>query len=117
MRVVVLLVLDEDLSGVGLVHDQDVVEDLAPDPFDGQPHATVLGPETREQFATVILARFTTDTWERLVPMAGPAPKQRHPQPGCFHVVQQGSTHETQAVRMTDADVVNWLTDPEDNEG
>ncbi|MER6103670.1 hypothetical protein ABT115_15430 [Streptomyces sp. NPDC001832] len=84
--------------------------------FDGRPHATVLGPETREQFATVILARFTADTWERLVPMAGPAPKQRHPQRGCFHVVQQDSTHETQAVRMTDADVVNWLTDPEDNE-
>ncbi|MFF5303486.1 hypothetical protein ACFY5F_29435 [Streptomyces sp. NPDC013161] len=31
-------------------------------------------------------------------------------------IVQQGDAHETQAVRMTDADVVNWLTDPEDNQ-
>ncbi|MFB7137308.1 hypothetical protein ACFCZY_37950 [Streptomyces sp. NPDC056237] len=84
--------------------------------FDGRPHTTVLGRQTREQFATVILARFTADTWRRLAPMAGPAPKQRHPQPGRFHVVQQGAAHETQAVRMTDADVVNWLTDPEDNQ-
>jgi hypothetical protein len=84
--------------------------------FDGRPDTTVLGLEAREQFATVILARFTADTWRRLAPAAGPAPKQRHPQRGCCHVVQQGDAHETQAVRMTDADVVNWLTDPTDNQ-
>jgi len=47
--------------------------------------------------------------------MAGPAPKQKL-DPGCFHVVQQDSTHETQGVLMTDTDVVNWLTDPTDSE-
>jgi hypothetical protein len=31
-------------------------------------------------------------------------------------VAQQGDAHETQAIWMTDADVVNWLTDPEDHE-
>ncbi|MEU2793976.1 hypothetical protein [Streptomyces sp. NPDC007100] len=46
----------------------------------------------------------------------GAAPKKRTPHPGRFHVVQQGSAHETQAVLMTDADVVNWLTDPDDHE-
>ncbi|WP_406470742.1 hypothetical protein OH738_34115 [Streptomyces hirsutus] len=42
----------------------------------------------------------------------GSTSKQRHPQPGHLHVVQQGAAYETQAVRMTDADVANWLTDP-----
>lgn len=83
--------------------------------FDGRPNATVLGPEAREQFATVILARFTADTWRRLAPIAGPAPKHSTHR-GRFHVVQQGAAHETQAVLMTDAEVVNWLTDPTDNE-
>jgi len=83
--------------------------------LDGWPTADVLGSEIREQFATVILSRFTADTWRRLAPMAGPAPK-RNPHPGRFHVVQQDSTHETQAVLMTDADLVNWLTDPTDSE-
>jgi hypothetical protein len=69
-----------------------------------------------ELFATVILSRFTANTWRRLAPMAGPTPKKQTPHPGRFHVVQQDSTHETQAVLMTDADVVNWLTDPEDPE-
>ncbi|MEU3219784.1 hypothetical protein [Streptomyces sp. NPDC006971] len=68
-----------------------------------------------ELFATVILARFTADTWRRLAPMAGPAPKQ-HPHPGRFHVTQQGSAHEIQAIWMTDADIVNWLTDPTGSE-
>ncbi|MFI5681807.1 hypothetical protein [Streptomyces cellulosae] len=58
---------------------------------------------------------FTADTWRRLAPIAGPAPKQsRHP--GRLHVVQHDGAHETQAVLMTDAEVVNWLTDPTDNE-
>ncbi|MCZ1012552.1 hypothetical protein O1L68_43485 [Streptomyces lydicus] len=48
--------------------------------------------------------------------MADPAPKQQPPYPGRFHVVRQDSTHETQAVLMTDSDVVNWLTDPTDSE-
>ncbi|MFE3556978.1 hypothetical protein ACFXKW_19220 [Streptomyces sp. NPDC059193] len=83
--------------------------------FDGRPSAGVLGAGAHELFATVILARFTADTWRRLAPMAGPAPKPGT-HPGRFHVVQQGTAHETQAVLMSDADVVNWLTDPTDSE-
>lgn len=82
--------------------------------FDGRPHAIVLGPQAREQFATLILARFTADTWRRLVLMAGLVPKQSSYR-GRFQVVQHDGTHETQAVLMTDAEVVNWLTDPQDN--
>lgn len=84
--------------------------------FSGRPQGTVLKGAVRELFATVILARFTADTWQRLAPIAGPAPKQHHPQQGRFHVVRQGDAHETQAIWMTDADVVKWLTDPDDNE-
>ncbi|WP_331757136.1 hypothetical protein OG582_39960 (plasmid) [Streptomyces anulatus] len=62
----------------------------------------------------MILARFTADTWQVLAPDAGPAPKQCHPQRGRFHVVQHGEAEETQAIRMTEADVVTWLTDPDD---
>lgn len=45
----------------------------------------------------------------------GPAPKQSTHR-GRFHVAQQGAAYETQAALMTDPEVVNWLTDPEDNE-
>ncbi|MFF1408055.1 hypothetical protein [Streptomyces sp. NPDC058294] len=58
----------------------------------------------------------TADTGQRLAPKAGPAPKQRWSPQGRVHVVQQGDAHETQAIWMTDADVVNWLTDPDDHE-
>jgi hypothetical protein len=81
-----------------------------------RPTPVVLGLEAREQFATVILARSTADTWRRLAPAVGRGPKQRHPQQGRFHVVQQSDAHETQAVQMTDADGVNRLTDPTDNQ-
>ncbi|MFI1015773.1 hypothetical protein [Streptomyces sp. NPDC020965] len=82
---------------------------------DGHPTAGVLGTQVREQFATVILSRFTADTWRRLAPIAGPAPKQsRHP--GRFHVIHHDAVHETQAIVMTDTEVVNWLTGPHDNE-
>ncbi|MFJ7242967.1 hypothetical protein ACIQWB_38445 [Streptomyces olivaceus] len=86
--------------------------------FDGWPHTAALGRTSvaHELFATVILSRFTANTWRCLAPLVGPAPKKQNPHPGRFHVVQQDSTHETQAVLMTDADVVNWLTDPEDPE-
>ncbi|MER5781247.1 hypothetical protein ABT104_05890 [Streptomyces mobaraensis] len=77
--------------------------------FDGRPHTSALGPEAREHFATVILSRFTADTWRRLAPMAGPAQKQST-HLGRFHVVQHGVAHETQAILMTDAEVVGWLT-------
>ncbi|WP_405533813.1 hypothetical protein OG592_43950 (plasmid) [Streptomyces avidinii] len=83
--------------------------------FDGRPNAGALGAQAHELFATVILSRFTADTWRRLAPIAGPAPKPS-PHPGRFHVVQQDGTHETQAILMSDADVVNWLTEPTDSE-
>ncbi|GGY73688.1 hypothetical protein [Streptomyces anulatus] len=82
--------------------------------FDGRPQDTVLKGAARELFATVILARFTADTWKVLALDIGPAPKQRHPQQGRFHVIRHGEVDETQAIRMTDADVVTWLTDPDD---
>ncbi len=85
--------------------------------FDGRPKATVLKGAARELFATVILARFTADTCQVLAPAAGPAPKQRHPQQGHVHVIQHDEANETQAISMTDADVVNWLTDPDDPTG
>ncbi|HEY9327000.1 MAG TPA: hypothetical protein VIS09_01970 [Streptomyces sp.] len=84
--------------------------------FDGRPQSTLLRGAARELFATVILARFTADTWQVLAPDAGPAPKRRHPQQGHFHVIHHGEVKETQAIRVTDADVVTWLTDPEDPE-
>ncbi|MFE0645601.1 hypothetical protein ACFW2Y_28930 [Streptomyces sp. NPDC058877] len=60
------------------------------------------------------LARITTSTWQRLALLAGPAPKPSR-QSGRVHVVQHGTdVHETQAIRMTDANVVTWLTDPQD---
>ncbi|MFZ4269186.1 hypothetical protein [Streptomyces arboris] len=62
----------------------------------------------------MILARFTADTWRRLAPMAGPPQAEPLSPQGHFHVVQQGDTHETQPIWMTDA--VNWLTDSEDIE-
>ncbi|MFE4373988.1 hypothetical protein ACFRMN_38310 [Streptomyces sp. NPDC056835] len=58
------------------------------------------GPEVREQFSTRIL---------------GPAPKwSKHR--GRGHVIQDDEVHETQAIWMTDADVVTWLTDPDDTQ-
>ncbi|MEU8458690.1 hypothetical protein [Streptomyces griseoaurantiacus] len=62
----------------------------------------------------MILSRFTADTWRRLAPVAAPAPTQSR-QPGRCHIVQHDGAHETQATLMTDAEVVNWLTEPEDN--
>ncbi|MFC8838666.1 hypothetical protein ACFT8Q_00755 [Streptomyces griseoincarnatus] len=82
----------------------------------GRPQISVLGAAAHELFVTVILARCTVETWQRLAPIAGPAPKQRRSPQGRVHVVQQCDAHETQAIWMTDADVVNWLTDPEDHE-
>lgn len=78
--------------------------------LDGAPRTSILG--AHELFATVILARFTADTWLRLAPIAGPAPEPSRSPQRRFRVVHQGDTHAAQAVWMTDTDVVNWLTDP-----
>ncbi|MFI2209840.1 hypothetical protein [Streptomyces sp. NPDC020141] len=84
--------------------------------LDGTPAPGVLGAAPHEMFGTVILARVSAGTWQRLAPLAGPAPKpSKHP--GRLHVIQQGTTiQEKQAIVMTDADVVNWLTDSDDKE-
>ncbi|WP_424893237.1 hypothetical protein [Streptomyces sp. XH2] len=67
-----------------------------------------LAPAAREQFATVILARVTADTWQRLAPIAGPAPKSSA-HPGRAHVIQEGTAHPTQVLLMTDAEAADWL--------
>lgn len=81
--------------------------------LDGTPITSVLGAAPHELFGTVILARVTTTTWQRLAPLTGPAPKPNR-LTGRGHVIQDGEAHETQAIWMTDADVVTWLTDPDD---
>ncbi|MFK0182544.1 hypothetical protein ACIQVR_42090 [Streptomyces xanthochromogenes] len=82
--------------------------------LDGTPTiGRTLGASPHELFGTIVLARITTGTWQRLAPLAGPAPKQS-PRAGRGHVIQQGEVHETQTIWMTDADVVSWLTDPDD---
>lgn len=80
--------------------------------LDGTPTPSILGAAPHEMFGTVILARVTASTWQRLAPLAGPAPKpSKHG--GRGHVVQRDEVHETQTLWMTDADVVTWLTDPQ----
>ncbi|MBH1938988.1 hypothetical protein I5Q34_32825 [Streptomyces sp. AV19] len=74
----------------------------------GQAAGGGLSPAAREQFATVVLARFTANTWQRLAPMAGPVPKSS-PLPGRAHVVQDGTAHPTQVLLMTDAEAADWL--------
>ncbi|MGW2601209.1 hypothetical protein [Streptomyces klenkii] len=68
-----------------------------------------LSTAAREQFATVILARFTAGTWQRLAPIAGPAPKSS-PLPGRAHVIQNGTAYPTQVLLMTDSEAAAWLT-------
>ncbi|MFK0017072.1 hypothetical protein [Streptomyces sp. NPDC091027] len=80
--------------------------------LDGTPATSALGAAPHELFGTVVLARVSATTWQRLAPFTGPALKpSRHR--GRGHVIQHGEMHETQAVWMTDADVVTWLTDPD----
>ncbi|WP_143671738.1 hypothetical protein [Streptomyces caniscabiei] len=68
-----------------------------------------LAPAAREQFATVILARVGTHTWQRLAPIAGLSPKHSA-YPGRVHVVQDGIAHQTQALILTDTEAADWLT-------
>ncbi|MEV7906612.1 hypothetical protein [Streptomyces anulatus] len=76
--------------------------------LDGNPRTSILGA-AHELFATVILARFTADTWRRLAPIASPAPKSSK-QPGSAHIVQNGTSHPAQLLLMTDAEAAEWLT-------
>ncbi|MCX5097188.1 hypothetical protein OOK36_52665 [Streptomyces sp. NBC_00365] len=56
----------------------------------------------------MILARVGEGTWQRLAPIAGPAPKSRA-HPGRAHVVQDGTAHPTQVRLLTDAEAADWL--------
>ncbi|MDX3528203.1 hypothetical protein P1P75_17605 [Streptomyces sp. ID05-39B] len=77
--------------------------------YNGRASGGGLTPSAREQFATVILSRVSAGTWQRLAPIAGPAPKPS-PHPGRVHVVQDRTAHQTQAILLTDAEAADWLT-------
>lgn len=62
----------------------------------------------------MILARVTANTWQRLAPIAGPAPKSS-PLPGRAHVIQDGTAHQTQMLLMTDAEAADWLASGADD--
>ncbi|WP_149030697.1 helicase HerA domain-containing protein [Kitasatospora sp. MBT66] len=71
--------------------------------------AALGGPEMRENFSTRILARYTRNAWNMLVPEVQPAPKAtRHI--GRAQVVLGGTAHETQVLFMTDAEARAWAT-------
>lgn len=58
------------------------------------------GPEARENFATRILARYTTNAWKMLVPEIWPAPRSsRHA--GRVQVAIAGETTETQVALLS----------------
>ncbi|MGA5424479.1 hypothetical protein [Streptomyces lavendulocolor] len=79
--------------------------------YDGPTTGSRLIPGAREQFATVILARVSAGTWQRLAPIVDSAPKSS-PLPGRVHVVQDGDAHPAQVPLMTDAEAADWLTTP-----
>lgn len=65
------------------------------------------GPEMRENFATRILARYTRNAWNMLVPEVQPSPKStRHV--GRAQVVLGGVAHETQIVFFTPEEARAW---------
>ncbi|MFF9901529.1 hypothetical protein [Streptomyces longispororuber] len=83
--------------------------------LDGPPASSILGAAPHELFGTVVLARVSTTTLQRLAPVTDPAPKPSKHR-GHGHVIQHGEVHETRAVWMTDADVVTWLTDSDNTQ-
>lgn len=70
----------------------------------------IFGPSAREQFATVVLARVTANTWDRLAPVARPAPKDSM-HPGRVHVVHDGTARPTQVLTLTDDEAAGWAAD------
>lgn len=65
------------------------------------------GPEMRENFATRILARYTKNAWNMLVPEVQPAPKStRHI--GRTQVVLGGVANETQVIFFTTDEARAW---------
>ncbi|MFG3072153.1 helicase HerA domain-containing protein [[Kitasatospora] papulosa] len=71
--------------------------------------AALGGPEVRECFATRILARYTRNAWNMLVPEVQPVPRStRHI--GRAQVVLGGVAHETQVVFYSDSEARGWAT-------
>lgn len=71
--------------------------------------AALGGPEVRECFSTRILARYTRNAWNMLVPEVQPVPRStRHI--GRAQVVLGGVAHETQVAFFTDSEARGWAT-------
>lgn len=71
--------------------------------------AALGGPEVRECFATRILARYTRNAWNMLVPEVQPVPRStRHI--GRAQVVLGGVATETQVLFMADSEAREWAT-------
>lgn len=68
---------------------------------------TLGGPESRENFSTRILSRYTVNAWKMLVPEATPIPRGSRHQ-GRIQVVIAGTARETQAVYFTPAEAREW---------
>lgn len=67
------------------------------------------GPEMRECFGTRILARYTRNAWNMLVPEVQPVPRStRHI--GRAQVVLGGVAHETQVCFFTEGETRDWAT-------
>jgi NAD(P)-dependent dehydrogenase (short-subunit alcohol dehydrogenase family) len=70
---------------------------------------TLGGPEARENFAVRILARYTKNAWNMLVPEIQPVPRSsRHP--GRAQVCIAGSATETQIIFGKDDECRDWAT-------
>lgn len=65
------------------------------------------GPEVRECFATRILARYTKNAWNMLVPEVQPVPRSTR-KIGRAQVVLGGVAHETQVVFFENDDARAW---------
>ncbi|MFF4179440.1 hypothetical protein [Streptomyces sp. NPDC001750] len=77
--------------------------------------ATGILGEVREHFATKVLGRVTTRTWEHLAPQIHPTPEP-NTQPGRVHVVQGWDVHPTQALLLTDDEAAAGITATETTE-
>jgi hypothetical protein len=68
---------------------------------------TLGGPEARECFAVRILARYTKNAWNMLVPEIQPMPRMnRHA--GRAQVCIAGTAYETQVVFFSDKEALSW---------
>lgn len=70
---------------------------------------TAGGPESRENYGTRILARYTANNWKMLVPEIWPMPKMRR-HTGRVQVCMSGVAHETQVAFMTPSEAREWAS-------